>query len=161
MEKFNLTNLMFEVIDLPEVVGDNFAGLGNLFDVGVDIEASEARPGSSAEDKEDDKDDDKEDDKDAELSDDSDDSKLLDSGTENKAAERSQSSFRDDNRSIPEDVYMEGLRPEPPKRTYDFLMIGKEKTGETIYRLSELYVRDDPQLKQRIMVHNKQHLMGF
>ncbi len=56
--------------------------------------------------------------------------------------------------------------PEEPRqldvrREYHFNTVGKDPGGEPIYRLSELYVPEDPTLKARIIAHNRRNLMGI
>ncbi len=46
-------------------------------------------------------------------------------------------------------------------RDYKFGTIGRDANGEPIYRLSEMYVPEDQELKTRIVAYNKRNLMAI
>eukprot|EP01022_Parablepharisma_sp_SALTPOND_P020384 TRINITY_DN3702_c0_g2_i1.p1 TRINITY_DN3702_c0_g2~~TRINITY_DN3702_c0_g2_i1.p1 ORF type:complete len:1466 (-),score=230.12 TRINITY_DN3702_c0_g2_i1:3379-7776(-) len=168
MKKYNMRNLMFENVDLPEGAAEAIAGLGpNL--LGIDLEQFGREEVSSS-------DENKEEEKEEEVSEDISDSEFLaeESDTENrKHPEKSLASIKEEEESeqiapfedvdpnLAEDAFINDIMAAGTKRTYHFSTVGKERNGEPIYRLSELYVPEDPELKQRIVAHNKRHLMAI
>eukprot|EP00826_Nyctotherus_ovalis_P022309 TRINITY_DN1733_c0_g4_i1.p1 TRINITY_DN1733_c0_g4~~TRINITY_DN1733_c0_g4_i1.p1 ORF type:complete len:740 (+),score=207.69 TRINITY_DN1733_c0_g4_i1:252-2471(+) len=166
MSKFNMADLLFGGIDIPEVSGENLAGL-NLLGAELEMDESEAREESSSEGNKEDR---KDEEKDAKLSEEDSDSNLADSVSESRG--KSVSTPKEDENmgdtpsvadpaTLSEQVRMEEMRPGIPKREYKFLTVGKESNGEDIYRFSEFHVPEDVELKQRIISHNMRHLMGI
>lgn len=163
-----MANLLFGGIDIPGVNEENLAGL-NLLGADLEMDESEAREESSSEGNKEDKEEGKDGEKDGKLSEEDSDSNLADSVSESRGKSvytpREEENVGDalslaDPATLGEQVCME-VKSEAPKKEYKFLTVGKENNGEDIFRLSELHVPEDMELKQRIISHNLRHLMGI